>query len=62
MGWNHLLYVWAEQRSLARTAGDVMILIAKAIHRLRGGDARAIARAGGEITTAANHVRETASV
>lgn len=49
MGWNHLLYVWAEQRGVNRTFGDVLILVAKLLQRLRGGDAATIAQARGEI-------------
>jgi hypothetical protein len=49
LGWAYLLDVWAERRTRRRLTGAAIIGIAKVVNAIRGGDAAAIARSGGEI-------------
>jgi hypothetical protein len=49
VGWGYVLNVWAGRRTAGMLALDVLAAAMRAIGRLRGGDAAAIARARGEI-------------
>lgn len=49
MGWNYVLKLWAGQRDFSMTAVDALAGVIRAVQRLRGGSAGAIARAGGEM-------------
>lgn len=52
MGWGYLLNLWGGKRTPGMYVADTIIAVAKAVSRLRGGDARERARAGGEIAPA----------
>ncbi len=52
MGWGYLMNLWAGKHTLGMYVTDAIIVVAKVVSRLRGGDAREIERAGGEIAPA----------
>jgi len=49
MGWGYILDYWAGRRTAGRFFGAALILVAKGVNAVLGGDARTIARSGGEI-------------
>ena len=51
-GWGYLMNLWAGKRTPGMYVADAIIVVAKAVSRVRGGDAREIDRAGGEIASA----------
>ncbi len=52
LGWNHILRLWAGQRTVGTRLVDALGWLARGVRALRGGTAGAVRRAGGEIDRA----------